>query len=354
MKLIIQIPCFNEEDTLGSTVRDIPRRIDGIDRVEILIIDDGSTDRTVSLARDLGVDHIVRNKHNLGLARAFIIGIDACLKREADIIVNTDGDNQYAGADIPKLIKPILDGRADIVIGNRKPHKISHFSPAKKALQRIGGLSVRWLSGLNIRDPVSGFRAYSRDAALALNIVSEFSYTIESIVQASSLHFSITSVPVATNRTTRESRLFKSVPQFLRQQLSTLFRMYAMYRPLRAFATIGVLLLVIGAVPILRFLYFYFFTSDGTGHIQSLILGGVLVTLGFITFVIALLADLIGWNRKLLEVTLEKVRRLELALTSDISTERTSASRRATEARKADGERIALMPKGTGSDTGAH
>jgi glycosyltransferase involved in cell wall biosynthesis len=345
MKLIVQIPCFNEEYSLRSTVLDIPRRIDGVDRVEILIIDDGSTDGTVALARDLRIDHIVRNKRNLGLARAFIIGIDACLRRGADIIVNTDGDNQYAGADISKLIRPILDGRADIVIGDRQPHKIGHFSPVKRALQRIGSLTVRRLSGLDISDPVSGFRAYSREAALALNIVSEFSYTIESVVQASSLRFSVTSVPVATNRTTRDSRLFKSIPHFLRQQFSTLFRMYAMYRPLRAFAAIGVVLIAIGALPILRFLYFYFVTADGTGHIQSLILGGVLVTLGFITFVIALLADLIGWNRKLLEVTLEKVRRLELALAPDISTERETTSRSAIEKRTADRDRIAAMPR---------
>jgi glycosyltransferase involved in cell wall biosynthesis len=267
MKLIVHIPCFNEEDTLPSTVRDISRQIDGIENVEILIIDDGSTDRTALAARKIGVNHIVRNKRNLGLARAFIIGIDACLKRGADIIVNTDGDNQYAAADIPKLIQPILDGRADIVIGDRQPHRISHFSPVKRGLQRVGGLTVRRLSGLDIPDPVSGFRAYSREAALALNVVSEFSYTIESIVQASSLRFSIASVPVTTNRTTRESRLFKSIPHFLDRQFSTLFRMYAMYRPLRAFAAIGAVLLTIG-------MYFYFFTADGAGHVQSLILGG--------------------------------------------------------------------------------
>jgi glycosyltransferase involved in cell wall biosynthesis len=193
-----------------------PRQIDGIENVEILIIDDGSTDRTALLAREIGVDHIVRNKRNLGLARAFIIGIDACLRRGADTIVNTDGDNQYAGADIPKLIQPILDGRADIVIGDRQPHRISHFSPIKRALQRIGSLTVRRLSGLDIPDPVSGFRAYSREAALALNVVSEFSYTIESIVQASSLRFSTASVPVTTNQTTRQSRLFESIPHFRR------------------------------------------------------------------------------------------------------------------------------------------
>jgi glycosyltransferase involved in cell wall biosynthesis len=345
MKLIVQIPCFDEENTLPSTVRDIPRQIDGIENVEILIIDDGSTDRTALLAREIGVDHIVRNKRNLGLARAFIIGIDACLRRGADIIVNTDGDNQYAGADIPKLIQPILDGRADIVIGDRQPHRLSHFSPIKRALQRIGSLTVRRLSGLDIPDPVSGFRAYSREAALALNVVSEFSYTIESVVQASSLRFSIASVPVTTNQTTRQSRLFKSIPHFLNRQFNTLFRMYAMYRPLRVFTAIGVVLLIVGVLPILRFLYFYFFTADGTGHIQSLILGGVLVTLGFITFVIALLADLIGWNRKLLEITLEKIRRLELALAPDISTKRETSPRSAVGKRTADRERVAVMPK---------
>jgi glycosyltransferase involved in cell wall biosynthesis len=343
MKLIVQIPCFNEEDTLASTVRDIPRRIEGIEKVEILIIDDGSTDRTVLLAREIGVEHIVRNKRNLGLARAFIIGIDACLKRGADIIVNTDGDNQYAGADIPKLIQPIVEGRADIVIGNREPHKISHFSPLKRWLQRVGSLTVRRLSGLDVPDPVSGFRAYSRDAALALNVVSEFSYTIESIVQASSLRFSITSVPVRTNGPMRESRLFKSIPQFLHRQLSTMFRMYAMYRPLRVFAALGAVLLMIGGLPILRFLYFYFFTSNGTGHLQSLVLGGVLVTLGFLTLVIALLADLIGWNRKLIEVMLEKVRRLELSIATDFSDERERVARRHGDTHRPDHERIPVM-----------
>jgi glycosyltransferase involved in cell wall biosynthesis len=342
MKLIVQIPCFNEETTLPWTVRDIPRQIDGIDRVEILVVDDGSTDRTASLAREIGVDHVVRNKRNLGLARTFIIGIEACLRRSADIIVNTDGDNQYAGADIPQLIQPILEGRADIVVGDRQPHLIGHFSPLKRALQRIGGRTVRRLSGLDIPDPVSGFRAYSREAAVALNIVSEFSYTIESIVQASSLRFTITSVPVRTNRTTRQSRLFKSIPHFLQRQCSTLFRVYAMYRPLRVFSAIGAILLLAGIMPIMRFLYFYFFTADGSGHVQSLILGGVLVTLGFITFVIALLADLIGWNRKLLEATLDKVRRLELALAPDISTERDSAWRSTTEMRPPDRERVAM------------
>jgi glycosyltransferase involved in cell wall biosynthesis len=342
MKLIVQIPCFNEESTLPWTVRDIPRRIDGVDRVEILVVDDGSTDRTASLAREIGVDHVVRNKRNLGLARTFIIGFEACLRRGADIIVNTDGDNQYAGADIPKLIQPILHGTADIVVGDRQPHLISHFSPLKRTLQRVGGLTVRRLSGLDIPDPVSGFRAYSREAALALNIVSEFSYTIESIVQASSLRFTITSVPVRTNRTTRRSRLFRSIPHFLTRQFGTLFRMYAMYRPLRVFSAIGAVLLLAGLLPILRFLYFYIFTADGTGHVQSLILGGVLVTLGFITFVIALLADLIGWNRKLLEATLEKVRQLELALAPDSSTEREPAWRGTTETRAADRERVAM------------
>jgi glycosyltransferase involved in cell wall biosynthesis len=333
MKLIVQIPCLNEETTLPWTVRDIPRRIDGVDRVEILVVDDGSTDRTASLAREIGVDHVVRNKRNLGLARTFIIGIEACLRRGADIIVNTDGDNQYAGADIPKLIQPILDGRADIVVGDRQPHLISHFSR----------LTVRRLSGLDIPDPVSGFRAYSREAALALNIVSEFSYTIESIVQASSLRFTITSVPVRTNRATRQSRLLRSIPHFLKRQFGTLFRMYAMYRPLRVFSAIGAALLLIGILPILRFLFFYFFTADGSGHVQSLILGGVLVTLGFITFVIALLADLIGWNRKLLEATLEKVRRLELALAPDVSTERDAARGGTREKRADDRERVAAM-----------
>jgi glycosyltransferase involved in cell wall biosynthesis len=313
MKLIIQIPCFNEEHTLTATFNDIPKKIDGVDQVEILIIDDGSTDNTIEVAKALGVDHIVINKNNRGLARTFRTGLNECLKLGADIIVNTDGDNQYAGWDIPKLIQPILDGKADLVVGDRNTAKVAHFSPFKKLLQRLGSYVVKTLSGVQVPDAVSGFRAYSRDAALQLNIVSPFSYTIEALIQAGKKHMAVTSVPVETNEKTRESRLFSSIPKFIERQLTTIIRMYAMYQPLKVFFFIGLTLSILGAIPIIRFLYFYF-TGDGEGHLQSLVLGGVLTILGFISFLIALLADLMNFNRQLIEQTLEKVRRIELQM----------------------------------------
>ena len=311
MKVFIQIPCFNEEETLPQTVADIPREIEGVDTVEILIIDDGSSDRTTDVAREIGVDHIIVNKRNQGLAASFRNGLDACLKLGADIIVNTDGDNQYAGWDIPKLIAPILDGTADIVIGDRQTDRIEHFSKGKKLLQKLGSGLVRSLSGTEVPDAVSGFRAYSRDAALQMNIVSSFSYTIETVIQAGTKQLAVTSVPVETNAKTRESRLFSSIPRFIQRQVDTIVRMYSMYKPLRVFLAIGILLVVIGSIPIARFLFFYF-SGDGAGHVQSLILGGTLLILGFVTFLIGLLADLVGFNRRLIEIVLEKVRRLEI------------------------------------------
>lgn len=310
MKLIVQIPCYNEEHTLPQTVADLPRRIEGIDQVEFLIIDDGSTDRTVEIAKEIGVDHIVINKRNLGLARSFRIGIDACLKAGADIIVNTDGDNQYNGADIAKLVQPVLSGQADIVIGDRETDKIKHFSAMKKFLQWFGSGIVRRLAGIWVPDTVSGFRAFSRDAAIQLNIVSPFSYTIETVIQAGKRGMTIQSVPVRTNPKTRESRLFKSIPKFMSQQAGTIVRTYAMYQPLRVFFIIGSVISIIGLFPIARFLYFYMI-EQGEGHIQSLILGGVLLTVGTLTFLIGLLADLISFNRQLLEIAVERIKRLE-------------------------------------------
>jgi glycosyltransferase involved in cell wall biosynthesis len=309
MKLIVQIPCYNEEKTLPQTVADIPREIPGVE-VEILIIDDGSVDKTVEVAKEIGVDHIVRNKKNLGLARTFRKGLEACLDAGADIIVNTDGDIQYAGQDIPKLIAPVLDGSADIVVGDRQTDKISHFSSGKKFMQKFGSGVVRKLSGVWVPDAVSGFRAISRDAAIRLNIVSSFSYTIEMLIQAGKRDMAVTSVPVSTNPKTRDSRLFKSIPKFIERQLTTIVRMYSMYQPLRVFFYIGTALSLLGLIPILRFLYFYIFDT-GAGHIQSLILGGVLLIIGFITYMIGLVADLISFNRQLLEMTLEKVKRME-------------------------------------------
>ena len=298
IKLIIQIPCFNEEHTLPETIGDFPDKIEGIDIIETLIIDDGSTDRTIEVAKELGVKHIIRNTNNRGLARSFRKGLDACLGLGADIIVNTDGDNQYAGWDIPKLVQPILEGKAEIVIGDRQTHKIKHFSAIKKVLQKLGSMVVRQLSGTDVPDVVSGFRAISRDAALKLNIISPYNYTIEMVIQAGKKNMAIAHVPVAINPKTRDSRLFKSIPSFIGRQLSSMIRMYAMYEPLRVFFYIGLFLSIIGLLPIIRFLYFYF-TAGGAGHLQSLVLGGVLLIIGFVTFMIGLVADLISFNRQL-------------------------------------------------------
>jgi len=312
MKLIVQIPCYNEEQTLPQTVADIPRQIPGIDLVEVMIIDDGCSDRTIEVAREIGVDHIVRHVCNRGLARTFRTGLDAAVRLGADIVVNTDGDNQYKGSDIPRLVQPILDGRAEIVVGDRQTDTIEHFSTFKKFLQRVGSGVVRRLSETNVTDAVSGFRAFSRDAALQLNIVSPFSYTIETVIQAGKKGIAVASVPVGTNSKTRESRLFKSIPHFLRNSGTTIIRMYSMYQPLRVFFFISLILLLVGAIPILRFLYFYF-SGDGSGHVQSLVLGGVLLLMGFMAGMIGLVADLISFNRQLIEISLEKVRRLEMA-----------------------------------------
>ena len=311
MKLIVQIPCYNEEQTLPQTLADIPRSIPGVEQVEILIIDDGSSDATVSVARELGVDHIVQNKHNLGLATTFRNGLEASLKAGADIIVNTDGDNQYCGADIPKLIEPILAGRADLVIGDRQTQNIDHFSPIKKFLQALGSHVVSRLAGLKLPDAVSGFRAFSREAALSTNIVSSFSYTIETAIQAGKKNLAVVSVPIRTNAKTRESRLFRNMPSFILNSVETMVRMYMMYQPLRFFVSIGTVLTVIGLIPIARFLILVMF-GDGGGHIQSLVLGGTLVLMGFLSFLAGLVADLISFNRRLMEMTLERVRRADI------------------------------------------
>jgi glycosyltransferase involved in cell wall biosynthesis len=319
MKLIVQIPCYNEEQTLRDVVRSIPRQIDGVDRVEILVVDDGSTDGTVPVARELGVDYIVSHTNNKGLARSFRTGLDACLMLGADIIVNTDGDNQYDARDIPRLIRPILDREADIVIGDRQTQTVEHFSFLKRKLQALGSYVVRTLSGTSVPDAVSGFRAVSREGALHLNIISPFSYTIEMLIQAGRKHLAITSVPVRTNTPTRPSRLFRSVPQFIARSLGTTVRIFAMYKPLVTFASLGSILFGLGALPILRFLYFWS-QDGGVGHVQSLVLGGVLVVLGCVTLLVGFVADLINFNRQLIEITLEKVRRLEMENADSLST----------------------------------
>lgn len=310
MKVLVQIPCYNEEETLPQTLAEIPRQIDGVDSVEILVIDDGSTDRTVEVAREAGVEYIVRHTMNRGLAGAFRSGLDACLRLGADVIVNTDADNQYFGPDIPQLVEPILSGKADIVVGDRQTDKIEHFSFSKRKLQRIGSSVVRNLSRIDVPDAVSGFRALSRDAAMRINILSSFSYTIEMLIQAGHMRMAVQSVPVRVNPRTRRSRLFTSIPHFIQRSLATLVRTYAMYQPLKVFVYIGILLVLVGSAPMLRFLYFYF-TDGGDGHIQSLVIGGVLTTMGFLAFVVGLVADLISFNRQLLQTVLEKLRRLE-------------------------------------------
>ncbi|NNF65874.1 MAG: glycosyltransferase family 2 protein [Gammaproteobacteria bacterium] len=316
MKLIVQIPCLNEEHTLTQTVKDIPRNIPGVDMVEILVVDDGSTDNTIAIARSLGVDHIIENKRNIGLARSFRRGLDACLKNGADIIVNTDGDNQYAGQDIPKLIAPILSGTADLVVGDRGTSKLEAFSPLKRVLQYMGSTVVRNLSGVDVPDAVSGFRAISREGALRINIVSSFSYTTEMLIQAGKKHMAVASVPIGTNEKTRESRLFKGTLEFILRQVTTIIRMYAMYQPLRVFFWIGTVLSVVGLVPIVRFLWVYL-TYGEAGFIQSVVLGGVLMLMGFFAFLIGLVADLINFNRQLIEIGLEKTREMELSAYSD-------------------------------------
>jgi len=311
MKLIIQIPCYNEEKSLPITFADLPRNIEGIDKIEILIINDGSTDNTVEVANQIGVDHIVNFKQNRGLAMAFSAGIEMCLKKGADIIVNTDADNQYCGTDIGKLVKPIIDKTADVVIGNRETNKIKHFSWLKKRLQKSGSSLVRKLSNTDTPDAVSGFRAFTKDAALRINVLTEFSYTIENLIQIGHQKLKIVSVPINTNEKIRESRLFKSIPSFIRNQIATILRVYATYKALKVFTYIGLIIILPGLGGFARFLYYYF-TVGGEGHIQSLIFSTTLIIIGFLVFMFGIIADLISNNRKLIEKTLYKIKKIEL------------------------------------------
>lgn len=306
-KLIIQIPCLDEAATLPATIADLPRHIPGIDCVEYLIVDDGSTDDTVRVARELGVDHILSFPRRRGLASAFMAGIDACLRLGADYIVNTDGDNQYCGGDVPALLGPLLRGEADMVIGDRNVQALDYMSPGRKVLQRIGSWVVRQMSNTRVPDTTSGFRAYSREAALRMTIVSEFSYTLESIIQAGKRRMAIAHVPIRTNHRTRPSRLFKSVRQYLLQSGSTIVRIYTMYEPLKVFTSIGGLTLLAGLVTSARFVYYYV-TEGGAGHVQSLLLAAVLLIVGFQVMLMGLLADVISANRKLLEDLLYRAR----------------------------------------------
>jgi glycosyltransferase involved in cell wall biosynthesis len=314
MKLIIQIPCFNEEHTLPATLADLPREIAGIETVEWLVIDDGSSDRTIETARAGGVDHVVRLTNNKGLAAAFQAGLDACLKLGADVIVNTDADNQYSGQDIPRLVEPILAGDADMVIGDRKTDQIEHFSPVKKRLQRWGSAVVRRASGTNVPDTTSGFRAYNREAALQMQVVSKFTYTLESIIQAGKMLVAVDHVPIRTNPKTRESRLFPSTASYVRRNSVSIFRIYALYEPLRVFLAAAAFFALIGAVIWARFLYFFFFSDEPGEHIQSLILGSTLFIVAVQLAALGVVGDILAGSRLLQQRMLERVRRVELHL----------------------------------------
>lgn len=305
MKLIIQIPCFNEETTLPITLSELPRYVDGFDSVEWLIIDDGCTDKTVSVAKQYGVDHIVQLKQNQGLARAFKAGLERCIALNADVIVNTDADNQYQAQDIGKLVQPIVEHKADYVIGARAIRETEHFSFAKKMLQRVGSWVVKQASGTDIPDAPSGFRAISNSCARELNVYSHFTYTLETIIQAGQKKMIVTSVPVRTNGELRPSRLFKNNFSYIKKSTITIVRIFVVYRPFKFFFTIATILTLLGSVLGFRFLY-YWLSGDGDGRIQSVILSGLLIGLGFQAGLIAFVADLLAVNRKLLEELKEK------------------------------------------------
>jgi glycosyltransferase involved in cell wall biosynthesis len=307
MKLIIQIPCYNEAKTLPETVAALPKSIPGIDTIEILVADDGSTDNTAEVARSLGVNYVVRHAHNKGLAAAFTTGLEAGLQHGADIIVNTDADNQYCGADIAGLVEPILAGRAELVIGDRDVNSVPTFSPLKRLLQRLGSWVVSQAAGFPIPDATSGFRALSRETALRTLVLSKYSYTLETLIHAGAQGVAVEYVPIRTNFPTRPSRLMRSMPHFIGNAAGSILRSYSTYRPLRIFFSLGGAMLLAGTVLGIRFVYF-FTTSDGSGHIQSLILAAILLIVGFQVLLIGLLADLVGSNRRILEEILYRQR----------------------------------------------
>ena len=315
MKLIIQIPCFNEAESLPVTLKDLPREVPGFDSVEWLVINDGSTDGTVEVALNNGVDHIVSFTKNQGLARAFTAGLDSCIKLGADVIVNTDADNQYMAADIPELVAPILAGKSDVVIGARPIDEIKSFSLAKKLLQKAGSSVVRFVSKTSIPDAPSGFRAITREAAMRFNVFNDYTYTLETIIQAGQKNIAIASVPIRVNSTLRPSRLVKSIPSYLRKSLVTIVRIFVVYKAFRFFMSVGMTALLLGLIGGVRYLCYYV-TGDSDGHVQSLILSSILLGVGFQTILTAFLADLLAVNRRLMEDVQYRVKKLEYSGTA--------------------------------------
>jgi len=314
MYLIIQIPCYNEADTLAATVAGIPLHIPGVERIETLVIDDGSTDGTAEVARSAGVDHVVRLPGHKGLATAFQAGLEACLELGADMIVNTDGDNQYPQADIPRLVSLILERQADIVIGDRQVGTVEHFSPFKRRLQQWGSWAVCQAAGTRVPDATSGFRAYSREAALRLSLLTRYTYTLETIIQAGQKGLRVAYLPIQVNQPTRASRLIQSNWSYVRRSAGTILRLYALYQPLRTFFYLGLPFFCVGLLSLVRYGYFYVIDQGGIGrHVQSLVVGGTLLTVGFLLFVLGILAELMAANRALTEDALYRIKRLETA-----------------------------------------
>lgn len=311
MKLVIQIPCLNEEESLPITLSALPKHIDGIDEIKVLIVNDGSTDRTIEVAKKHGISDFVNFTHNKGLAKAFSAGLNKALEMGADIIVNTDADNQYNASDIEKLVRPIIDGNADIVIGSRPVNKISHFSIIKKMLQNVGSFVMRCVSSTSVKDAPSGFRAFSRNAAIQMNIFDNYTYTLETIIQAKAKGLVIENVEIDVNPELRRSRLFSNIFVYIRRSIFTMLRMFIVYRPFRFFITVGILFLLAGLIPGVRFVW-YFLTGDGQGHIQSLILAAILLLTGVQVSLIAVLSELIAINRKLLEDIQSRVKSVDL------------------------------------------
>lgn len=311
MKLVIQIPCLNEEESLPITLSALPKHIDGIDEIKVLIVNDGSTDRTIEVAKKHGISDFVNFTHNKGLAKAFSAGLNKALEMGADIIVNTDADNQYNASDIEKLVRPIIDGNADIVIGSRPVNKISHFSIIKKMLQNFGSFVMRCVSSTSVKDAPSGFRAFSRNAAIQMNIFDNYTYTLETIIQAKAKGLVIENVEIDVNSELRRSRLFSNIFVYIKRSIFTMLRMFIVYRPFRFFITVGILFLLAGLIPGVRFVW-YFLTGDGQGHIQSLILAAILLLTGVQVSLIAVLSELIAINRKLLEDIQSRVKSADL------------------------------------------